>query len=596
MLRTVVFKEALSTRSLPRVPLHSWSSLVPSYNRAWQFTAILPWVGENFVVTRSEHTLFILDPENGLIVGVLTLGHQITDISISRSFVYLLCNDLKKPLCRISVKQSFLRALKRALPPSPAQSPMVTSRTPHTGKTLSVPTISRQVDVVNDDSNKIKTEAEGKESSTLDNKTGKVEDDSVSNLPATADENLTMATKGDNNEPSLTSIDHAHLPATPPLTSSFCEYMDDDTESTDQASAGRDEQSINLPTPSEEATHPQIDSEAEPLQLELPRIETEALHTNVVASEEPLSLSVVIDSPTPHEIADTPNVPIMEDAKTEQLTGKRSSCDINLQTKEISDSSTNVQSDNISDSSSTKQTVSDSGASVESQQREPTIQEALQTVKAEMKELFKPIKFDKLSNIFKINNPGSTSPSRIRMFVNRNKKTEETGQKPNAEPQDQDIEKEEDTRTTTELPVPKEDSISDQEQSKKPDLKDILKLSRISNLLSKDSGSSSGSVASPAVTTPIIITPAPLDSKEVERRLKMSQSTAENHDDVVVVKKDKKRRKKRKHKKFSSATSKLMPTADVLCEDSSTSNSFELSPGSRQKVVQNIDWYAITSF
>ncbi len=27
-----------------------------------------------------------------------------------------------------------------------------------------------------------------------------------------ADENLMMATKGDNNEPSLTSIDHTHLP------------------------------------------------------------------------------------------------------------------------------------------------------------------------------------------------------------------------------------------------------------------------------------------------------------------------------------------------------------------------------------------------
>ncbi len=549
MLRTVVFKEALSTQSLPRVPLYSWSSLIPSYNRAWQFTAVLPWVGENFVVTLSDHTLFILDPENGLIVGVLTLGHQISDISITRSFVYILCNDLKKPVCRISVKQSFLRALKRVLPPSPGQSPMVTSKASHVEKALTVPTISSQIEVGKNDK-KVEALREKEISNIFDEKTGEElsEDNLISSQPPTADEEIPAATEGNKQEPSLTSNDHTPCTATHPPTTLFCEYVEDDeTESTDLPSADKDEISTEaIITFDKEHSLPKTETE-------LPQVESETPPTEIVASHESLSLSAAIDTPT---FNDVPNVSIPEEnSQTEQLNEDESS-DLNNdpQKEKVSDSGTNIQS--ISHSSSSGP---DSGASVQSEQKEPSLQEALQTVKAEMKELFKPIKFDKLSNIFKPNNTRSLSPSRVRMFPGRNKKSDETEVNVETEPQDQEqnVGKDEETvSATSELSTQNDDIISEQEQSKKPDLKEILKLSRIGNLLSKDSGPLSGGVASQAVTTPIVITPAPLDSKELERRLRMSQITAEETDDIVVVKKEKKKKKKRKHKKLSSATSK----------------------------------------
>ena len=97
------------------------------------------------------------------------------------------------------------------------------------------------------------------------------------------------------------------------------------------------------------------------------------------------------------------------------------------------------------------------------------------------------------------------------------------------------------------------EAINQKDDQERPDLKEILKLSRIGNLLSKDTSASTGS----PLTTPIIITHAPLDTEEQERRLRMSQCTADDQDDVVVVKKDKKKKRKRKYKKLSSATSKL---------------------------------------
>ncbi len=568
-----MYKEALSTQALPRVPLHSWSSLVPSYNRAWQFNAVLPWVGEHFVITCSEHTLFILDPKNGLIVGVLAIGHAITDIAVTRSFVYLLCNDLKKPICRISVKQAFLRALKRALPSSPVPSPALTrNKVTPTGPTLTVPTIAGKVEADNDKRRTSpiieRKEKETTVESEIECEVGKVGTDSTSELYSTVNalpiEN-TISTEDDissntqssiatldqtlptNHQPALVATDQP-LPTTTPAgpNSSPSEYMEDeDTEQT----IDRDELHVttNIPVKVKGDTQPQTETETETVTLPS-QVQVSAM------SDEPLSLLDAIDTPTPQRVAETPSdaqprAPSEEDATTVDPNVKQPSTDSDTKTEQVFDSSTNTKNDsstNTKNDSSTS-TKNDSSTSMQQEQKEPSLQDALQTVKAEMKELFKPITFDKLSSIFKSHNPGSSSPSRLRVLASRNKKPESEESKSDIKSENLNVQIEE-IKNTSEVANQKDE----QEPTKRPDLKEILKLSRIGNLLSKDTSSSTGA----PMTTPIIITPAPLDAEEQERRLRMSQSTADDHDDVVVIKKDKKKRKKRKYKKLSSATSK----------------------------------------
>ncbi len=487
---------------------------------------------------------------------MLAIGHAITDIAVTRSFVYLLCNDLKKPICRISVKQAFLRALKRALPSSPVPSPALTrNKVTHTGPTLTVPTIAGKVEADND---KRRTspiiERKEKETSNveieIESEVGKVGNNSTSELSTTVNvlpiEN-TISTENDissdtqssigtldqtlptNHQPALVATDQP-LPTTTPAgpNSSPSEYMEDkDTEQT----IDRDELTTNIPVKMERDTQPQTETETEMVTLSS-QVQVSAM------IDEPLSLLDAIDTPThatptPQRVVETPSdvqprAPSEEDATTIDPNVKPST-DSDIKTEQVFDSSTSMQQE----------------------QKEPSLQDALQTVKAEMKELFKPITFDKLSSIFKSNNPGSSSPSRLRVLASRNRKTESEESKSDIKSENLNVQIEE-IKNTSEVAYQKDE----QEPTKRPDLKEILKLSRIGNLLSKDTSSSTGA----PITTPIIITPAPLDAEEQERRLRMSQSTADDHDDVVVVKKDKKKRKKRKYKKLSSATSKLRRT------------------------------------
>ena len=103
---TVAFKEALSTRHLPTVPLHNWSPLAACYNKAWQFTQLYPWVADQFIVTYFEDTLFVLDPEGGEIVGVLSLEYPINSLAATGVYVYLLSTKAAKPIIRIAVHPS----------------------------------------------------------------------------------------------------------------------------------------------------------------------------------------------------------------------------------------------------------------------------------------------------------------------------------------------------------------------------------------------------------------------------------------------------------------------------------------------------------
>lgn len=116
MTHTVAFKEALSTRHLPAVSLKTWPSVTAQYNKAWQFTQLCPWVADQFIITFSEDTLFVLDPVGGNIVGVLSLEHPITSLATSGVYVYVLCIKAQKSILRLAIHPSFSRG--KVLAPS----------------------------------------------------------------------------------------------------------------------------------------------------------------------------------------------------------------------------------------------------------------------------------------------------------------------------------------------------------------------------------------------------------------------------------------------------------------------------------------------
>ena len=535
-------------------------------------------------------------------MGVLTLGHQVTDLTITRSFVYILCSELKKPICRISVKQSFLRALKKAFPVSPAHTPTpskkLLSLETATAGTASALTVHSHTEA-------FKTRQDGR----LRGVERPREDTDRTKDTQSSDKVLPSISDGvESHDSHVTSDDTAESEkANSTLDSaiagnSLCGYMGDDSESLDGTTQDtrNEEPDLNSDLQSHTAADPSdLNSDLQSHTTAEPSVqESESTLPDRMVSASPNTPADPMDSPTV-ECADPTTPPSEPSTAVEPLThtspltgssdallladmvdtipssgeGSRASLEDEAGPEQSTQSESvtvtsepNTQLDSVSEepaastleqskvsthdtaeeSSGESKDTSESGTSTHSEQSdkgaEPTLQEALQNVKAEMKELLKP-GFDKLSNIFKGANPGPHSPNRIRVLASRSKKNGND----EAESHDLNVVIEENKSADSQANTSKDDP-----EPKKPDLKEIFKIG-IGTLLNKEAGVSSHT---PQEETPTIITP--LDPEEQERRLRMSQSRPEEEDDVVVIKKDKKKKRKRKYKKLSSATSELL--------------------------------------
>ena len=86
----MAFKEALSTRHLPTVNVKSVASLQPQFSKTWQFTLLQPWITDRFILTLHNNTLFVLDPEEGKIIGTLSLQCSISALAASGGHIFLI--------------------------------------------------------------------------------------------------------------------------------------------------------------------------------------------------------------------------------------------------------------------------------------------------------------------------------------------------------------------------------------------------------------------------------------------------------------------------------------------------------------------------
>ena len=682
VLRTMLYKEALSTQHLPQVPLQSWSSLVPSYNKAWQFSSVRAWVGEHFVVTTLDHTLFVLDPENGSVVGVLSLGHPINSIAITRGFVYLLCNDLKKPICRVCVKQSFLKALQKTLPLSPAHSPRISPArkvlplqdgASHVSTKLLSPTglVPTPTVTAEERSGEQQAKVSGKEKSGQQHvcsepmpqvsvKEGTEKDSDIADCDGEPFEvghkeslNPSEAVI-ESKEESKDSKAEETVPDIPDSKQTLTMSKFQEEQAGIISESQKDDSTKSPPfTFDGDSIQPPLAEDSLGLSYyrnELPEVTTELADSIAVVtaiSEASVTNADEVTSESSYE--QPPNLPtgnnvsqieasVSDDDNTHQLgkediltdgtsqlesivhsdehSSKEESSKSRLESAFVdeaalktesevmflsdvvessaitrtndtgtaqSSSDTNVEDTTITESEqvidvdqtskSTQEPQPELSDKTGSGPEQPTLQEALSTMKAEVRELFKP-KFDKFTSIFKAASPGSLSPARLRVVASRNTKDgREHVEDGKEEKKSNDLEvhiANDNTRPSPPNASNQKQEKTEQEQTRKPDLKEILKLSRISNLLNKESSGISMTTPSSATptsvtTTPIIVTSAPLDPIEHQRRFRMSQ-TKEDEDDVVVKTKAHHRKKKRRrHKKLSSATSECLASVDI-CE------------------------------
>ena len=106
---TSKFRDAVASGHLPSIPTHTWSASPTQFSDSWQFSLVYPLLNR-FIVTLQERTLWVLDPENIVVVGVLTLEHPITAIATCGSRIYVLCGGVGRPLARLSVHPAIVRA------------------------------------------------------------------------------------------------------------------------------------------------------------------------------------------------------------------------------------------------------------------------------------------------------------------------------------------------------------------------------------------------------------------------------------------------------------------------------------------------------
>ena len=109
VLSTMAFKDVLSNHRLPAVTVTSVPTVPLQYSRSWQFTTLHPWLKGKFVVTHHEHTVFVLDPVNGVLVGASTFQEHVLSVSISGGFLYiLLAATSSKSIVRVALHHSYV--------------------------------------------------------------------------------------------------------------------------------------------------------------------------------------------------------------------------------------------------------------------------------------------------------------------------------------------------------------------------------------------------------------------------------------------------------------------------------------------------------
>ena len=106
---TSKFRDSLASSHLPSIPTHTWSVSPAQFSDSWQFSLVYPLLSR-LIVTLQERTLWVLDPENIVVVGAMTVEHPITAIATSGSCIYVLCGGVGRPLVRLSVHPAIVRA------------------------------------------------------------------------------------------------------------------------------------------------------------------------------------------------------------------------------------------------------------------------------------------------------------------------------------------------------------------------------------------------------------------------------------------------------------------------------------------------------
>ena len=111
VLLTSKFRDSLTTPYLPKIPTVTWLARPPHFSDTWQFTLVYSWL-DRLIVTLQDKMLWILDPENIAVAGVLQLEHAITAITIHDREIYVLCGGVASPLMRLSIHPQFERAVE----------------------------------------------------------------------------------------------------------------------------------------------------------------------------------------------------------------------------------------------------------------------------------------------------------------------------------------------------------------------------------------------------------------------------------------------------------------------------------------------------
>ena len=106
----MAFKESLSTGHLPVVHIKTFTSLRSHFSKSWQFSFLRPWIYDRFIVTCHDNTLFVLDPEEGTIVGVLTLQYSISDLATAGRHLFILYQTgSSRAVVKLSIHPSLIK-------------------------------------------------------------------------------------------------------------------------------------------------------------------------------------------------------------------------------------------------------------------------------------------------------------------------------------------------------------------------------------------------------------------------------------------------------------------------------------------------------
>lgn len=95
-------------QKLPAIAIDSIATSSLCFSRLWQFSTLHPMLDGRFVISFQENTIFVLDPINGVIVGVAVLKSTIKSVSASGGFVYILSDAVSKSIVRVALHHSFI--------------------------------------------------------------------------------------------------------------------------------------------------------------------------------------------------------------------------------------------------------------------------------------------------------------------------------------------------------------------------------------------------------------------------------------------------------------------------------------------------------